>query len=137
MQVPGLPSAAGDVGIGTTSPALKLEVAGSVRITGEVNQPATSTANMLPIAYGNISAGAAVITGSFNVSASKIATGWYAITIAGESYQFQTYTTLVTPVGGSPIITSTGSGGGVLYVYTFNASGVATDSQFCFTVFKL
>jgi hypothetical protein len=69
------------------------------------------------------------------MTVSRITTGWYAVTITGESYQFQTYTTIVTPVTG-PAMVSTSSGGGNLYIFTYNASGVAADNQFCFTVYK-
>jgi hypothetical protein len=129
--------AGGQVGIGNFNPTEKLEVTGNVRITGELNRTATGSANMLPIAYGNVSAAGFIHTGSTNFTVSKITTGWYAITITGESYQFQLYSALVTPVGSAaPIITSTGSGGGNLYVYTFNAAGTATDSQFNFVVYQ-
>lgn len=127
----------GDIGIGNFTPTEKLDVTGNIKVSGEVNRASTGTANLLPIAYGNISAAGGPTTGSGNISVSKFGTGWYAITITGESYQFQTYVTVVTPSGASgPIITSTGSGGGMLYVYTYNAAGVATDSQFHFVVYK-
>jgi hypothetical protein len=129
--------AGGDIGIGNFNPTQKLDVTGNVRLTGEMHRSSTGTANMLPIAYGNVSAAGFIHTGSTNFTVSKLTTGWYAITITGESYQFQIYTALVTPVGSTaPIITSTGSGGGNLHVYTFNTAGTATDSQFNFVVYK-
>lgn len=127
----------GNVGIGTTNPTSKLEVDGTVKIEDELNRTATGSANLVPIAYGNIHSTGVVNSGSGNFTVSKLGAGWYSITITGQSYHFQTYTTAVTPVGGgAPIITSTGSGGGNLYVYTFNTTGVATDSQFSFVVYR-
>jgi len=127
----------GNFGIGTSSPDEKLEVAGTIKLSGELNRTSTGTSNMVPIAYGNISITGFVNSGSGNFSVSKLTTGWYAITITGESYQFQTYTSVITAVGSSgAIMVGTGSGGGNLYVYTYNASGVAADSQFCFVTYK-
>ena len=136
----------GNLGIGDTSPDEKLAVTGNIsstgilRLTGELNRTATGATHLLPIAFGNISAAGTLNSdNSGNVAVSKPLTGWYAITITGESYNFQTYTVVVTPVAGSPslpIIVTTGSGGGNLHVYTWSIGGVATDSQFCFVVYK-
>lgn len=110
---------------------------GNLNVTGEVNRPSTGNTNLVPIAFGNISSGGLVQTGSGNITVSKITTGWYQVTITGESYQFQTYTTVVTPAGNvGPIFTNTGSGSGNLHIYTYNLSGAAADSQFCFVVYK-
>jgi hypothetical protein len=134
----------GNLGIGDTSPDEKLAVSGNIsstgiiRLTGELNRTATGATHLLPIAFGNISAAGNLHSdNSGNVAVSKLLTGWYAITITGESYQFQTYTAVVTPVGSAaPIVVTTGSGGGNFYVFTWNIAGVATDSQFCFVVYK-
>lgn len=127
----------GNVGIGVDPPTERLDVSGTVKVSGEVNRTATGASNLVPVAYGNISSGGAINSGSGNISITKLSTGWYQITITGESYQFQLYTTIVTPAGNvGPISTNTSSGGGNLYVYTYNAAGVAADSQFCFVVYK-
>jgi hypothetical protein len=136
---------AGNAGMGTVTPAEKLDVVGNINASGivragEVHRTSTGTSNLVPIAYGNISSAGFVQTGSGNIAVTKIGTGWYQITITGEAYQFQSYTTVVTAAGNiGPIMTNTGSGGGNLYVYTYNAtgaSGTAADSQFCFVVYK-
>lgn len=128
--------AAGNVGIGRPSPNEKLDVAGNIKMAGKLMNSSTGSANLVPIAYGNISPAPAVNSGSGNFTVSKIGTGFFAITITGESYHFQTYTTVVTCSSGGAVICSTGSGGGNLYVYTFNILGAATDVSFCFTVYK-
>ena len=127
----------GNFGIGTTTPDEKLEVAGNIKISGEVNRTSTGTSNMVPIAYGNISSTGTINSGSGNFTVSRFTAGFYTITITGESYHFQTHTSVVTPVGSSAaIIVGTGSGGGGLHVFTYNASGVAVDNQFCFVAYK-
>jgi hypothetical protein len=132
----------GNIGIGTDPTTEKLEVAGNINASGsiratEVVRTSTGSANLVPIAYGNISSSGFVQSGSGNFTVSKISTGWYSITITGESYQFQTYSTVATPAGNvGPIMTNTGSGGGNLYVYTYAGGGAAADSQFCFVVYK-
>src|SRR4030095_1719296 len=133
----------GKVGIGTVSPIETLDVEGNinssglVRVTGEVNRPATGAAHLLPIAYGNISSTGFIQAGSGNFTCSKFTTGFYIITITGEAYQFQQYITVVTGIGSStPIICTTGSGGGSLQVFTYLTSGAAADSNFHFVVYK-
>lgn len=135
-------SESGNVGIGIDPPTEKLDVAGNINASGtvqasEVHRTSTGSANLVPVAYGNISSTGFVQSGSGNITVSKISTGWYQVTITGEAYQFQIYTTVVTPAGNiGPIMTNTGSGGGSLHVYTYNAAGAAADSQFCFVVYK-
>lgn len=129
-------SETGNVGIGIDPPTEKLEVVGNVKISGELNRSATGTANLLPIAYGNISAAASINSGSGNFSVSRISAGWYAITITGESFHLASYTAVITPATSNPIISTMGSGGGNLYVNTFNIAGVATDANFSFVVYK-
>jgi len=119
-------------------PKLTIDAAGNVDIKADLTCSAkTGTANLLPIAYGNVGSTGSINSGSGNFTVSRLTTGWYAVTITGEAYQFQLYTTTVTPVSsGIAIIVSTGSGGGNLYVYTFNAAGTAADNQFTFVTYK-
>src|SRR5262249_4988072 len=126
----------GDVGIGNTSPAEKLDVTGNIKLTGEVVRPSTGASNLVPIAYGNIASNGGINSGSGNFTCSLLTTGLYLITINSESYQFQTYTTVVSPANSSPIFATTGSGAGQLQVYTWNAAGTATNSNFHFVVYK-
>ncbi|NII25087.1 hypothetical protein HB364_08355 [Pseudoflavitalea sp. X16] len=120
------------------SPKLTVETDGNINIQEELNRSSkTGTANLLPICYGNISSAGTIYTGSGNFTVSRIITGWYAITITGENYQFQQYVTVVTPSGSTtPVITSLGSGSGNLHVHIFNLAGAEVDNQFSFVVYK-
>lgn len=120
------------------TPRLTVTATGSVDVTNELTRSTkTGSANLLPICYGNIGSTGLVNSGSSNFTVTRIGTGWYEITITGEAYQFQLYTAVVTAIGtGNPIIVSTGSGGGKLHVSTYNISGVNTDSNFHFVVYK-
>lgn len=119
-------------------PKLTIDATGNVDITQSLTRSAkTGTANLLPIAYGNVSSTGFVNSSSGNITVTHFSSGLYLITIAGEAYHFQQYTTVVTPVGSStPIAVSTGSGAGQLQVFTYNLSGAATDAQFMFVVYK-
>jgi hypothetical protein len=119
-------------------PKLTIDATGNIDIKGDLtNSAKTGTANLLPIAYGNVSGTGFVHTGSGNFTVSHFSTGTYIITITGEPYHFQQYVTTVTPVGSiTPIVATTGSGAGSLQVFTYNLSGVAADAQFMFVVYK-
>lgn len=120
------------------TPRLTVTSTGGVDVTNELTRSTkTGPANLLPICYGNIGSTGFANSGSSNFTVTRIGTGWYEITITGEAYQFQLYTTVVTPIGTmNPIIASTGSGGGKLHVSTYNISGVNTDANFHFVVYK-
>lgn len=132
----------GNVGIGNFNPASKLAVNGNtsitgvLNVTGEVNRTSSGGANMLPIAYGNVSNTGVLNTGSDNVTVSKTGTGFYNVTITGEAYSILSYVTMVTPTGLLALISSTGSGSNQLIVRICNLSGVSTDGGFDFVVYK-
>jgi len=88
-----------------------------IEINGEVNTPATGTANMVPIAYGNVEGiyhnatynTVPVSSGTGNFSVSKGHRNWpsfyyvageYLITIDGVDYNDTDYVTVVTTRGG-------------------------------------
>jgi hypothetical protein len=132
----------GNVGIGNINPASKLAVNGNtsisglLNVSGEVNRTSTGTANMVPIAYGNVSSTGVVNTGSDNFTVSKTSTGYYYIAITGEAYYLQNYITVITPTAIVPIISTASSGVDQLLVRIYNLSGVATDGAFNFVVYK-
>jgi hypothetical protein len=128
---------ANNFGIGNSSPTERLDVTGNIRLSGEVVRPSTGAANLVPIAYGNIGSSAVINSGSGNFTASRLGIGWYAITITGETYQTLLYSAMITPIAaGFPVITTTGSDGSRLYVYTFASNGSAIDIGFSFVVYK-
>jgi hypothetical protein len=84
LQIPQAPLfTAGNVGIGTATPTEKLEVSGTVKISGEINRPATGTANLVPICYGRVSETGSIISGTGNFSVSHPYPGSYIIDIVG------------------------------------------------------
>jgi len=123
------------VGIGTTAPSERLEIIGNFKVSGEVNHPSTGTSNLLPIAFGNISSGGAINSGSTNFTVTRTATGIYNIDIVNQSFSFSTYSTVITPVGG-PLIAGTDSASGNLLVRLYNLSGTLTDATFSFVIYR-
>lgn len=98
--------------------------------------PAGPEERMSPIAYGDVAASGALLQGTSNLTSSLLGSV-YNITIAGETYQFQSYVTIVTPATSTvPVIATTGSGGGQLHVRLFNLAGANTTGDFHFVVFK-
>ncbi|MDF2193030.1 hypothetical protein [Paraflavitalea sp. CAU 1676] len=119
-------------------PKLSVTASGSVDVQNELTRSSkTGNANLLPIAYGNISAAGFVQASSGNVSVSHTITGFYDITITGENYQFQQYITVVTPIGSTtPVISTTGSGAGRLQVFLYSITGADIDGNFHFVIYK-
>ena len=56
------------VGIGTSAPEEKLQVAGNIKVTGEVYRPATGDYNMLPVCYGRVSSAGNLSGGTPNIT---------------------------------------------------------------------
>lgn len=119
-------------------PKLTIEANGNTNLNGELNRAdKTGAANLLPICYGNVSAAGFVSAGSGNITVTHISAGFYSIAITDESYQFQQYITVVTPIGTTtPAVAATGSGGGELQVTIYNLSGTRVDTNFHFVVYK-
>jgi len=127
----------GNIGIGTTAPVEKLDVAGNIRTTGEVHRSQTGSSNVVPICFGVVSSSGTIDSGTGNFSVTHSSgTGVYTIGITGETYSFITYNTVVTPVGLSAILSSTFSSSGALVIRLFNTSGALVDQDFCFVVYK-
>jgi hypothetical protein len=132
----------GNVGIGTITPDSKLDVAGTITVTGantsEVNRAQTGTANMLPICYGNVSTAGAINTvgSTTNFTVTRVGAGVYNITITGENYFFSSYTTVASLIGGSGEISTSSLGGTILRVNTYASNGAAADRNFTFVTYK-
>lgn len=127
-----------NVGIGTV-PSAKLDVNGTVNVSGEVNNTAkTGAANLVPIAYGSITNTGTILnvgTGNFTVTWDA-ANSRYLITIIGESYHFSNYITTVTPISSANLSTATDSVGGDLVVTIYNSTNTKVQNSFQFVVFK-
>ncbi|MDF2438979.1 MAG: hypothetical protein K0Q95_3355 [Bacteroidota bacterium] len=103
-----------------------------------INQTKTGTANLVPICYGNISSAGTINTAAStnNFTVNKTGTGQYSITITGESYFFSNYTTSLTINTTACGSIGSNSVGSNLLVNTYNCSGVLTDYNFTFIVYK-
>jgi len=87
-----------------------------------------------PIAYAAINSDGTVASGTPNVSCSWTGSR-YEITIAGESYWYNSYVTVVTPMADSRIA-RTGSSGGKLLIYIQDLSGAYKQAPFSFVTYK-
>ena len=128
-----------DVGIGTTGPQAKLHVDGSIRVSGDLNKEFTvGTSNRAtPIAYAFINSNGTVASGTPNVSCTWNAGSQdYEITIAGESYQWTDYITVVTVASVNPHFETSGSRLGKLVVKIWDSSSTATQEEFQFVTYK-
>ncbi len=132
-----------NVGIGTTSPTAKLEVAGGdIKVSGEVQRPSTGNANLIPIAYGYIAGGGSIISSTGNMTSSNPSTGTYNITVSGETISSTGYFAIVTPVGGSGFgVTAkvqANAGGYDVYLRdTQGGSGNTINNDFYIVIYKL
>jgi hypothetical protein len=54
----------GNTGIGTLNPTVKLDVNGSIKVSGNVTKTSTGSASMLPYAYGKIAANGTILGGT-------------------------------------------------------------------------
>lgn len=136
----------GNVGINQEFPSEKLDVNGNVTVssniflsgTSEVNRASTGTANLLPIAYGNVSADGAILGGTGNFTVSRLTTGIYEIDITGEdSYNTANFIFSAVSLSANPQFCTTYPFSGVIRVETFEIGGSNQDGIFSFVVYKL
>lgn len=134
----------GYIGIGTSgSPTSTLDVNGTITITGnnstsELNRTQTGTANLVPIAYGNINVNAGI-----NASTNNLIVSWdnssnkrYVINILGESYDASLYITMVTPIGDNVKVETDDDGLGNLIITIYDVVGTKIKNPFQFITYK-
>jgi|GEM_PF-2989864 len=154
----------GNVGIGTSSPARKLHVRYVMRLEPRASVPSSpsegdiymsstdhklkvydgtawQTCNTsglaLPIAYAVINSDGSVASGSSNVSCTwNVANSYYQITITGESYAWNSYVTVVTPITNVACMAATDSVANKLLVRIRNNAGGSVQLPFQFVTFK-
>lgn len=110
-----------------------INTAGNITTANKVQRGA-DTSNMLPIAWGTISSTGTIVNASNNVSIAGHTAGIFDIAIAGETYSYLNYTTVISS-GGVGFI-SWGSLSGNLRVFTYNTTGTLTDQFFTFVTYK-
>lgn len=124
----------GLVGINVADPVARLDVGGSINLSGKMFRTNNGGANMLPVAYGLIRANATIASGSGNFSVSKLGTGIFRIT----SNDFNTTTVVIaTPTATNISIgASQGSLSTQLDLYVKNTTtGDLADAFFNFVAF--
>jgi hypothetical protein len=149
-------SSSGQVGIGTTTPTVALDINGTVRAaslaastvtattlvqTPAVLTPTTGSHNMLALAYGSIGSGGDVFGTTENYDVSRTGTGTYQVkftTASGLSTTSLSSTVVNLTLYGSSVGFASFSANtpGVLHIYTFNSSFQPTDRGFSFTVYR-
>jgi hypothetical protein len=124
----------GLVGINVTDPVARLDVGGSINLSGKMFRTNNGGANMLPVAYGLIRANATINSGSGNFSVSKLGTGIYRITsndFSVNSVVLATPTATNISIGASP-----GNLSNQMDIYVKNTTtGDLADAFFNFVVF--
>ena len=101
-------AANGDVGIGTTTPTVKLDVDGDIKTSGEIYGPSSGSANMIPRAYGRIDANGTIISGTGNFTVNRVADGNYVIDLLGETDEGE-WVVVANAMDGLPKVLSVGN----------------------------
>ncbi|MBI3260650.1 MAG: hypothetical protein HYZ54_14420 [Ignavibacteriae bacterium] len=130
------------VNTSTSAAAYAGNFKGKVNVSGDITKTYSATAanperRAMPICYGTVNANATIASGTPNFSCSWDGAGFYVIQIEGENYNSPNYTTVITPIGGTPLIaTSNTLTGTFLTVRIFNLTGTNVQNGFSFVVYK-
>jgi hypothetical protein len=114
----------------------QIETDSSLIVGNEVNRTATGAANLVPIAYGNVSSTGVINSGTGNFSVNTTGTGAYSINIIGESFFYTNYSVSLLISSSIPGFISMNSSGGNMLVYTKDTSGASSNKSFTFIIYK-
>jgi hypothetical protein len=108
---------------------------GNVNIAGELNSSSTSSANMIPLAYGSIdSFGNIYPSSTTNFTCTRLGTGTYSITLTGVTLDNYYYNFSVTLCNSGFLTLDATSGN--LVVTTMDSNEMLHDLHFTFIIYK-
>lgn len=123
-----------------------VNVEGSLTIggnnTNELNRSQTGDANLVPIAYGNVTnpstghLNSGASTSNVNLEIHPAGSGMYYYTISGENISWATNYVCVATLNGGPGEIAWNSANGMLMILTFDSNGVPADKAFSFVLYK-
>lgn len=121
--------------------AIKLHGSVSVEIPGKITAPTTGNNNLKPLTYGSVTASGGLSCDIGNVTVTRFGTGIYDISVTGVN-DFNLNNTVVIATlrlygnsqGGD--IRAYVNAGNEIRVRTYNKSGVLTDRDFQFVIYK-
>ena len=121
--------------------AIKLHGSASVEIPGKITAPTTGNNNLKPLTYGSVTASGGLSCDIGNVTVTRFGTGIYDISVTGVN-DFNLNNTVVIATlrlygnsqGGD--IRAYVNAGNEIRVRTYNKSGVLTDRDFQFVIYK-
>lgn len=129
------------ISTGTASTSYAGYFDGKVNIKGSLTRSygngTSGERQATPICYGTVNANGLIVNGTPNFEAAWSNAGYYTITLIGTTYSNANYTTVVTPIGGLPVITTANEFvGGILQIRIYNLSGNAVQNSFSFMIFR-
>jgi hypothetical protein len=127
----------GNVGIGNSSPAEKLDVVGNIKVSGEVNRAATGATNLVPIAYGTLQDNGNILTTSGNWTLTHTDnSGIWTIDVTSENITLTGYALIATSNANFPSFVIAQPVSNNLQVKTYTSAGTLQDIGFSFVIYK-
>jgi hypothetical protein len=126
----------GNVGIGIASPTQKLDVVGSIKLSGEINRPSTGTSNLIPIAYGTIQDNGTILSDTGNFTFTDLGTGIKKITVTGVNLNISNHTIVGSTHATTPRFSNFVIISGELQVFIHNQNGTPVNSPFSFVIYS-